>query len=53
MLADHEIKIDLLSSRSLRAEFYKFRFPLAVTDEESKHKSDQYQGLCSSHVCQL
>lgn len=38
MLADHKIKIDLLSPRSLRAECYKFSFPLEVTDEESKHK---------------
>lgn len=53
MLADHKIKIDLLSPRSLRAECYKFSFPLVVTDEESKHKRNQYQGLCDSYLGQL
>lgn len=53
MLADHQIKIDLLSSRSLRAEFNKFSFPLATTDEENKYKSNQYQGLCDSYLRQL
>ena len=38
MLADQKMKIDLLSSRSLKAEFSKFSFPLAITNEESKHK---------------
>lgn len=53
MLADHQMKTDLLSSRSLRAEFSKFSFPLAITDEESKYKSNQYRGFCSPYLCQL
>lgn len=37
---------DLLSSRSLRVEFHKFRFPLASTDEESSTNQTSSRLVC-------